>query len=90
MSEIKVTRPTNDALEKHNIKTWSPWGCDVSTFDWEYSDEEICYILEGFVTVITEDGKKVDIQKGDLVTFPKGMKCKWEVKEKINKVYIFR
>ncbi len=90
MSKIKITHPSQEELEKLNVKAWSPWSSDVSTFDWEYPEEEICYIQEGFVTIETEDGEQVDIQKGDLVTFPKGMKCTWHVKEKVRKVYTFQ
>ncbi|HAG51262.1 MAG TPA: cupin, partial [Deltaproteobacteria bacterium] len=33
--------------------------------------------------------EEVEIKKGDLVTFPKGLKCKWNVIERIRKAYIF-
>lgn len=89
MSQIKITRPSEEELERLNVKTWSPWECDVSTFNWQYEDEEVCYIQEGRVIIKTEDGEEVEIKKGDLVTFPKGMKCVWEVKEKVRKVYTF-
>ena len=89
MNQIKVTRPAKAELEKLNVESWSPWGCEESTFDWQYSDEETCYIKEGFVTVETESGEKVDIQQGDLVTFPKGLKCTWHVKKSISKLYTF-
>ncbi|MBN1383551.1 MAG: cupin domain-containing protein [Elusimicrobia bacterium] len=88
MGKIKVKRPSKEELKKLNVKAWGSWGCEVSSFDWEYSDDETCYILEGKVNVETPDGT-VEINKGDLVTFPKGLKCKWNVLEKINKVYKF-
>jgi len=87
--EIRISRPTQEELEKLNVKSWSPWSCDVSEFDWEYEEDETCYILEGRVIVTTEDGKSVEIKKGDLVTFPKGLKCRWKVIEPIRKVYKF-
>ena len=31
-----------------------------------------------------------DIEPGDLVTFPKGLKCVWDVKEAIRKRYTFK
>jgi uncharacterized cupin superfamily protein len=40
--------------------------------------------------VETPDGKKVEIGKGDFVTFPKGLDCVWDVKEPIRKHYTFR
>ena len=44
--------------------------------------------LEGEVTV-EADGKKVDMRKGDLATFPKGLDCVWKVKQAVKKHYKF-
>ena len=88
MSEIKKEKPSKEKLESLNIENWSPWECDPSVFDWEYDDKETCYILEGKVIVKTPNGE-VEINKGDLVTFPRGLKCQWDVKKKIRKKYTF-
>ena len=88
MSKIEVKKPTDQELKELNVDSWSPWECAPSTFDWEYTDKETCYILDGKVKVKTEDGE-VEVKKGDLVTFPKGLKCVWNVEEKIQKVYKF-
>lgn len=48
------------------------------------------YILEGRVTVTpTKGGGAVTVGKGDLVTFPEGMSCTWDVHEAIKKHYKF-
>ncbi len=88
MSSITVKKPTQDELEVLDVKSWGTWGCEVSNFDWEYSDIETCYILEGRVVVKTDAGE-TEIQAGDLVTFPKGLKCVWDVKSAIRKHYRF-
>ena len=88
MSEIKIKKPTEEELEELDIKQWQPWECNPSTFDWAYIDNETCYILEGRAKVKTDNGE-VEFGKGDLVEFPRGLKCKWEVVEKIKKVYKF-
>ena len=72
-----------------DFKSWPIWECQPSTFNWEYSEEEHCYIIEGDVTVI-ENGNIVHIKKGDYVIFPKGLKCNWEVYKAIKKYYIFK
>lgn len=90
MSSIKISRPTEEELRSLKVERWSPWGCDVSRFPWRYEAEETCYIKEGRVIVETEDGERVEIKEGDLVTFPKGMRCTWDVKERISKVYTFK
>ena len=88
MSKIEVRKPTKEELKALNVQNWSPWDCDPSSFDWEYADKETCYVLEGKVKVTTEEGE-VEIGKGDLVTFPKGLKCVWKVEKRIEKVYKF-
>ncbi len=89
MSKIEKERPDQKRLNDLSIDTWGTWECDPSSFPWEYHDKETCYVFEGRVTVETPEGEKVEIEPGDLVTFPKGLKCKWTVHEKIRKVYKF-
>jgi len=89
MKKIKLSTPTKEELQKLNVDNWPVWECGVSRFNWEYDEDETCYILEGEVVVETEDGEKYTIKKGDLVTFPKGLKCVWDVKKPIRKRYSF-
>ena len=88
MSEIKKEKPTekqkNEALE-----SWSTWECDPSTFPWEYDSDEVAYVLEGDVTVKTDNGE-MHVEPGYLYTFPKGLKCEWTVNKKIRKRYTFK
>lgn len=88
MAKINVKKPTQDELNALGISSWSAWSCEPETFDWEYSMQEIAYVQAGKVTVMTDE-QIVDIEAGDLVTFPKGLKCKWTVHETIKKVYTF-
>jgi hypothetical protein len=88
MSEIKVDKLPDEKLKSLGVDKWSLWECEPSTFDWEYDEKETCYVLEGRVKVKTSNGE-VEFGKGDLVTFPKGLKCTWNVMEKIRKVYKF-
>lgn len=89
MGRVKVEKPTKEKLKELQVDKWSKWESDVKKFDWEYDDNETFYVLEGKVKVTTNDGEEVEFGKGDLVTFPKGLKCTWEVKEKIRKIYRF-
>lgn len=88
MSKIRVVVPSKQKLEDLKVKEWTPWECEPSVFDWEYDCDETAYVLEGRVKVKTEEGE-VEIKKGDLAYFPKGLKCRWNVVEKIKKVYKF-
>ncbi|MDD5085187.1 MAG: cupin domain-containing protein [Candidatus Omnitrophica bacterium] len=88
MAEIKVEKPNEAQLKALGVDKWSPWSCEPSSFDWEYTCNETAYVLEGKVRVKTAKGE-VEIKKGDLVTFPKGLACTWNVIERIRKVYKF-
>ncbi|SIN77831.1 hypothetical protein SAMN05443662_0581 [Sulfurivirga caldicuralii] len=76
-------------LQRLGVENWPIWEKEVSSFPWEYDTDETCYILDGRVTVTPEDGEPVEIEAGDLVTFPKGMRCTWEIHEPIRKHYTF-
>ncbi len=89
--EVIVKKPTEEELKELGVDSWGIWEKEVSTFDWEYADKETCYLLEGKVIVKSEDGKDVlaEFGKGDLVVFPKGLKCIWEIKEAVKKHFQF-
>jgi uncharacterized cupin superfamily protein len=90
MSEIKkISNPSQEILDELGVTTWSIWTHEAADFPWMYGEEETCYFLEGKVTVIPEGGEAVDMGKGDLVTFPKGMECRWMIHEAVRKYYKF-
>lgn len=87
--KITVEKPSQERLKNSGVNNWPTWTSEVKTFDWEYDSEETCYFLEGHVKVKTLL-EEVEIKKGDLITFPKGLKCTWQVIEPVKKVYNFR
>ncbi|OPX23498.1 MAG: cupin [Planctomycetales bacterium 4484_123] len=86
MAEIEVTQPTDEQLEEMGVKSWPIWSCEVSRFDWQYDQPETCYILEGQVTVTAGD-QQVSFGAGDLVVFPAGLECVWDVTQPVRKHY---
>ena len=86
--KIEIYKPSKEELENLKVKSWPIWECEPSEFDWHYDENERCYILEGEVVVKAKEGE-VRISKGDMVLFPKGLSCKWQVKKKIRKHYRF-
>ena len=88
--EIVVHKPDSQELETQGVKSWPIWEKEVSKFDWHYDDTEVCYLLEGRVEVETDEGKLISFGKGDFVTFPKGLSCKWDIQEPVRKHYCFR
>jgi uncharacterized cupin superfamily protein len=88
--EIKVQKLSKEELEKMGIFSWPVWEKETSQFPWTYDSIEECFFLEGEVTVETKDGKSVSFGKGDFVTFPKGLCCRWVIKKPVKKHYNFR
>ncbi len=90
MEQIKVTHnPSDDVLEEQGVFDWSIWTHEAADFPWMYAEQETCYFLDGRVTVIPEGGEAVEMGKGDLVTFPRGMECRWIIHEPVRKHYRF-
>ena len=87
MEKIIVRKPTDEEILEST--RWPIWEKEPSQFDWEYNEEEICYICEGEVTVKTNE-EEISFKKGDLVIFPKGLKCHWNIKSKVKKHYTFQ
>ena len=86
--KVLVEKPTQEKLNSLGVLKWPIWTKEASTFDWYYDEKEVCYFLEGEVAVKTADGE-VSFGKGDLVTFPLGLKCVWHIKKAVKKHYEF-
>ena len=87
---IVVTSPCPESTVKElGINNWPIWSCEESSFDWTYEDKETCLLLEGEVTVTPEVGETVKFGAGDLVIFPAGLNCKWDVHQAVRKHYRF-
>ncbi|KAK9699736.1 hypothetical protein RND81_08G192600 [Saponaria officinalis] len=82
--------PTESTLSVLGVLQWPKWGCPPSKFPWTYEAKETCYLLQGKVKVYPDGSSEpVEIGAGDLVVFPKGMKCTWDVSEAVDKHYKF-
>lgn len=86
---IIVTKPNRDEMAKlKDVFFWPIWEKEVSKFNWHYDKKETCFILEGKAKV-TGGGRSVTFEAGDLVVFPEGLDCVWEVIEPVRKHYKF-
>ena len=87
---IKIDKdPSEERLSELGVLDWPIWQKEASRFAWSYDSSETCYVLKGRVTVTPDDGEPVEIEPGDLVTFPQGMSCTWHITEDIKKHYTF-
>lgn len=86
--KIEIKKITEEEKKLLGIELWPVWTKDISEFDWYYDSKEMCYFIEGEVTVKTDNGD-YEIKKGDFVTFPQGLKCRWIVKKPVKKYYSF-
>ncbi|CAM6019648.1 unnamed protein product [Sphagnum balticum] len=90
---VKIERnPSESRLSELGIRSWPKWGCAVSKFPWTYDGQETCYLLKGKVKVYPEGSSSdfVEFGAGDLVIFPKGMSCTWDVSSPVDKHYQFK
>ena len=78
---------SSSTIIQYGIKSWPIWECEPSKFQWNYDDKEICLIFEGQAKISTKNVENYFIKAGDLVEFPAGLLCEWEVTKSIKKHY---
>lgn len=77
-------------IQQLNCRSWPIWTHPEAVFPYTYDDNEHCLFLEGEVVVTSADGaQSVTIRAGDLITFPKGLSCTWDIKQAVKKHYLF-
>ncbi|MBN2010212.1 cupin domain-containing protein [candidate division KSB1 bacterium] len=90
MKKIEIVHnPDVSGLRAMNIFSWPIWQKEVSEFPWSYDEQETCYLLEGDVIVTPDEGEPVRFGKGDLVIFPVGLSCRWNILKDVKKHYHF-
>ncbi|MFA6028903.1 MAG: cupin domain-containing protein [Elusimicrobiota bacterium] len=88
MASISVKKATEPEVRALGAKSWPIWTCEASTFDWHYDQKETCLILEGEV-VVKAGSETASFGPGDLVVFPEGLDCVWQVVKPVRKHYKF-
>jgi uncharacterized cupin superfamily protein len=86
---IVVENPTAQKLQALEVNHWPIWTKEVSEFPWFYDETEVCYILEGHIIVTPNGGQPVELMPGQLVTFFKGLSCRWQILKAVRKHYHF-
>ena len=90
MQGIRVeSNPTRQRLQQLGVFDWGIWSKEISVFPWTYDCNETCYFLAGEVVVTPQGGEPVAMGEGDLVTFPAGLSCTWDIRRAVRKHYRF-
>jgi len=90
MSDIYCeTKPSPAKLDVLGVYDWPVWKKEVSEFPWVYDKIERCYIIKGKVVVTPDGEESITFSRGDLITFPAGLSCTWNIIEPIEKYYAF-
>ncbi len=82
-------KPSPAKLDVLGVYDWPIWEKEVSEFPWSYEVQESCYILRGEFIVTPEGGTPQTFKRGDLITFPAGMRCTWKILKPVEKHYHF-
>jgi len=80
-------KPAPAKLEVLHVEHWPIWKKGVGSFPWRYEQSETCYVLRGRFRVTPEGGEVQQFGRGDLITFPGGLICTWEILEPVEKHY---
>ncbi|CAL1129088.1 unnamed protein product [Cladocopium goreaui] len=80
---ITVERQISKARQEElGTTSWASWDTDTeltATWPVTYADPETVFVLEGSATVGPEGGSTVELQPGDLASFPPGQTFIWTV-----------
>lgn len=89
MKKVIVENLSESDIKKRGIRDWPIWEKEVSRFDWKYSGDEECLILEGEFDVETSEGT-FHLKPGDFITFKDGLACTWDIRKQVKKHYNFK
>ncbi|MDC7288280.1 cupin domain-containing protein [Blautia schinkii] len=89
------TKKAGDKVYTHDLFSLreSPrLGCGImemekTTFDWTLNYDEIDYVVEGKLTIITSEGQ-VSAGPGELILIPKGSRIQFSVPDKARFIYV--
>jgi uncharacterized cupin superfamily protein len=88
--QIQVeSQASQERLQALDVPRWPIWTKSASEFPWTYDEPETCYFLAGEVIVTPDGGESVRMGQGDLVTFPAGLSCTWQILKDVKKHYQF-
>lgn len=64
------------------------WQGEPGSHKVNYTEEEVCFLLQGKVIVHDNDGGAITLNKGDMFAIPAGFSGVWETVETAKKLYV--
>lgn len=64
------------------------WQGEVGSHKVNYTEEEVCFLLEGKVIVADAEGNQIEFKQGDMFAIPAGFSGVWTTVEKAKKMYV--
>jgi uncharacterized cupin superfamily protein len=61
------------------------WDCTPGSFHWRWTDDETIVVVSGRATVDMADGRRIELNPGDLAFFEKGQASVWTIHENFRK-----
>ncbi|KAA8538958.1 hypothetical protein F0562_025650 [Nyssa sinensis] len=87
---IVERNPSETRLSELGVWSWPKWACPPGKFIYKYAAEETCYFLKGRVKAYPKGSSEcLEFGAKDLVIFPKGLTCTWDVSVGVDKYYKF-
>jgi uncharacterized cupin superfamily protein len=87
--DIRVNKGLDLDKELLKVQDWPIWTGKQSTqiHTWKFDKTEMAIIEEGRMTILPTNGNTIEVESGDVVTFPQGSTCQAIITQKISKRY---
>ncbi len=83
-STTKLWHAFSNRSDQFHVGHWSSGPCELSV---SYTEDELCVIVEGSVTLTGADGTETHHAKGDAFVIPSGFSGVWKSNEDVTKIY---
>lgn len=80
-------RPAALKLDVMGVYDWPMQSLEPGEFVHDYAQAETCYILSGSATLTPANGPILNIERGDLISFPAGLSCTWTIHSPVKTHY---
>mgnify|MGYP005996031237 FL=1 len=83
-SATKLWHAFSNGTDQFHVGHWSSGPCELSV---NYTEDELCVIVAGSVTLTGADGTQTTHAKGDAFVIPSGFSGVWKSNENVTKIY---